>query len=90
MMLALAWADGCRRRKPAGLLAAATLPRPWFVFGTAASARMGHQFAFTRWRMVDAALLLWGMALATGQWRSLWSDGGSAAGRPWGCWCCRA
>ena len=29
--------------------------------------------------MVFAALLLWGMALATGQWRSLWSDGGSAA-----------
>ena len=59
------------------LLAAATWATA-SLFSAAASARMGA-FAFTRWRMVFAALLLWGMALATGQWRSLWSDGGSAA-----------
>lgn len=44
------------------------------LFSAAASARMGA-FAFTRWRMVFAALLLWGMALATGSWRSLAGDG---------------
>ena len=59
------------------LLAAATWATA-SLFSAAASARMGA-FAFTRWRMVFAALLLWGMALATGQWRSLWGDGGSAA-----------
>lgn len=48
------------------------------LFSAAASARMGA-FAFTRWRMVFAAVLLWGMALATGTWRSLAGDGGGLA-----------
>ena len=54
------------------------------LFSAAASARMGA-FAFTRWRMVFAALLLWGMALATGSWRSLTGGSLGAAGEwAWG------
>ncbi|WP_240456773.1 hypothetical protein [Acidovorax sp. 1608163] len=72
------------------------------LFSAAASARMGA-FAFTRWRMVFAAVLLWGMALATGSWRSLvggiwvrgrvWPANGLGVSWPgmlWACWCCRA
>lgn len=43
------------------------------LFSATASARMGA-FAFTRWRMVFAALLLGAIVLATGGWRSLGWD----------------
>lgn len=44
------------------------------LFSATASARMGA-FAFTRWRMAFASVVLWGAALATGGWRSLPSEG---------------
>ena len=44
------------------------------LFSAAASARMGA-FAFTRWRMAFASVVLWGAALATGGWRSLPGEG---------------
>lgn len=40
------------------------------MFSAAAASRMGA-FAFTRWRLFFATGLLWALALATGQWRSL-------------------
>lgn len=55
------------------LAAAAT----WVVsslFSAAAAARRGA-FAFSRWRMAFAGVLLWAIALATGGWRSLGLDG---------------
>jgi drug/metabolite transporter (DMT)-like permease len=51
------------------LAAAATWACSSLLSATAV-ARMGA-FSFCRWRMVFACLLLWGMALATGSWRSL-------------------
>ena len=44
------------------------------LFSAAASARMGA-FAFTRWRMAFASVVLWGAALVTGGWRSLPGEG---------------
>ncbi len=44
------------------------------LFSAAASGRMGA-FAFTRWRMAFASLVLWGAALASGGWRALTGDG---------------
>ena len=44
------------------------------LLSAAAVARMGP-FSFSRWRMAFACLLLWGMALATGSWRTLQLDG---------------
>lgn len=40
------------------------------LFSAPASQRLGA-IAFSRWRMFFAALILWGIALATGGWRSL-------------------
>lgn len=40
------------------------------LFSAPASQRLGA-IAFSRWRMLFAATLLWGIALATGGWRSL-------------------
>lgn len=40
------------------------------LFAASASARIGA-FAFSRWRMAFASVLLWGIALATGGWHSL-------------------
>lgn len=40
------------------------------LFSAPAAMRLGA-FAFSRWRMLFAALLLWGIALGTGGWRSL-------------------
>lgn len=40
------------------------------MFSAPAAQRLGA-FAFSRWRMFFAALLLWGLALASGGWRSL-------------------
>lgn len=44
------------------------------LLSAAAVARMGA-FSFSRWRMAFACVLLWGMALVTGSWRSLQLDG---------------
>ena len=44
------------------------------LFSAAASARMGA-FAFTRWRMAFASVVLWGIAVATGGWRGLPGEG---------------
>jgi drug/metabolite transporter (DMT)-like permease len=55
------------------LVAAATWACSSLLSATAV-ARMGP-FSFSRWRMVFACLLLWGMALVTGSWRSLQLDG---------------
>ena len=44
------------------------------LFSASASARMGA-FAFTRWRMAFASVVLWGIALATGGWRDLPGEG---------------
>lgn len=55
------------------LVAAATWAGSSLLSATAV-ARMGP-FSFSRWRMAFACLLLWGMALATGSWRSLQLDG---------------
>lgn len=60
------------------LLAAATWASA-SLFSAAASARMGA-FAYTRWRMAFASLLLWAIALAGGQWRSLAEHGAGAVG----------
>ena len=40
------------------------------LFAASASARIGA-FAFSRWRMAFASVLLWGIALVTGGWHSL-------------------
>jgi drug/metabolite transporter (DMT)-like permease len=40
------------------------------LFSATAAARMGA-FAFSRWRMAFASVLLWSIALATGSWQSL-------------------
>ena len=40
------------------------------LFSAAASGRMGA-FAFTRWRMAFASVVLWGAALAGGGWKAL-------------------
>ena len=46
------------------------------LFSATASSHMGA-FAFTRWRMVFASLILWAMVAFTGGWRSLeWSGVG--------------
>jgi drug/metabolite transporter (DMT)-like permease len=55
------------------LVAAATWAGSSLLSATAV-ARMGA-FAFSRWRMAFACLLLWAMALVTGSWRSLQLDG---------------
>lgn len=55
------------------LVAAATWAGSSLLSATAV-ARMGP-FSFSRWRMAFACVLLWGMALATGSWRSLQLDG---------------
>lgn len=55
------------------LVAAATWAGSSLLSATAV-ARMGP-FSFSRWRMTFACLLLWGMTLATGSWRSLQLDG---------------
>lgn len=44
------------------------------LLSASAVARMGA-FAFSRWRMTFAAVLLWAIALASGGWRSLQPDG---------------
>lgn len=44
------------------------------LFSATASAHMGA-FAFTRWRMVFASLILWAIVAFTGGWRSLAWDG---------------
>jgi len=57
------------RPEALALLAAAC----WAVaalFSAPASPRLGA-FAFSRWRMLFASLILWSIALATGGWRSL-------------------
>ncbi|WP_205710715.1 MULTISPECIES: DMT family transporter [Hydrogenophaga] len=57
------------RPEALALLAAAC----WAVaalFSAPAAQRLGA-FAFSRWRMLFAALLLWGIALASGGWHSL-------------------
>lgn len=54
------------------LVAAATWAGSSLLSATAV-ARMGP-FSFSRWRMAFACLLLWGMTLATGSWRSLQLD----------------
>jgi drug/metabolite transporter (DMT)-like permease len=46
------------------------------IFSATAASHMGA-FAFTRWRLFFALVLLWALALSTGQWRSL---DGSALG----------
>ena len=63
---------------PAELLAA--LAALCWAFGSLFSATAASQlgaFAFTRWRLFFALVLLWAVALYTGQWRSL--DGASVA-----------
>ena len=63
---------------PADLLAA--LAALCWAFGSLFSATAASQlgaFAFTRWRLFFALVLLWAVALYTGQWRSL--DGASVA-----------
>ena len=55
------------------LLAAAT----WAgssLFSATASARMGA-FPFTRWRMAFASSVLWAMAVASGHWRGMPTEG---------------
>ena len=63
---------------PAELLAA--LAALCWAFGSLFSATAASQlgaFAFTRWRLFFALVLLWALVLYTGQWRSL--DGASVA-----------
>ena len=63
---------------PAELLAA--LASLCWAFGSLFSATAASQlgaFSFTRWRLFFALVLLWAVALYTGQWRSL--DGASVA-----------
>ena len=63
---------------PAELLAA--LAALCWAFGSLFSATAASQlgaFAFTRWRLFFALVLLWAVAFYTGQWRSL--DGASVA-----------
>lgn len=57
-------------RPEALALAAATCWAVAALFSAPASQRLGA-FAFSRWRMLFAAALLWALALAGGGWRSL-------------------